>query len=44
MPTPTTGTIAVRCGYGNANVLRNLFKRTFSVSLRDYRKTQRPTP
>ena len=32
-----TETIAARCGYGNANVLRNLFKRTFSVSLRDYR-------
>ena len=32
-----TETIATRCGYGNANVLRNLFKRTFSVSLRDYR-------
>ena len=39
-----TETIAARCGYGNANVLRNLFKRTFSTSMRDYRKTQKPTP
>ena len=34
-----TEAIAARCGYANPNVLRNLFKRTFSVSMREYRRT-----
>ena len=39
----STDEIAARCGYANPNVLRNLFKRTFAVSLRDYRRTlQKP--
>ena len=35
-----TEKIASLCGFANANVLRNLFKRTFSVSMRDYRRTE----
>ena len=35
----STEAIAARCGYANPNVLRNLFKRTFSVSMREYRRT-----
>ena len=35
-----TEKIAALCGFANANVLRNLFKRTFSVSMRDYRRTE----
>jgi len=31
--------IAFRCGYSNPNYLRNLFKRTFKVSMRDFRKS-----
>ena len=34
----STEKIADHCGFANANVLRNLFKRTFSASMRDYRK------
>ena len=30
--------IAYRCGYPNANYLRNLFKRLYGTSMRDYRK------
>ena len=36
----STEAIAVRCGYANPNVLRNLFKRTFSVSMREYRRSR----
>ena len=36
----STEKIAYLCGFANANVLRNLFRRTFSVSMRDYRKTK----
>ena len=39
-----TEAIAARCGYANPNVLRNLFKRTFAVSLRDYRRTLAKSP
>lgn len=35
--------IASQCGFPNANSLRNLFKRRFGISLRDYRK-QRARP
>ena len=34
----STEKIADHCGFANANVLRNLFKRTFSASMRDYRR------
>lgn len=37
----STEEIATRCGYANPNVLRNLFKRTFSVSMREYRHARR---
>ena len=37
-----TETIAARCGYSNPNVLRNLFKRTCSMSLREFRKARMP--
>ena len=33
----STNEIAARCGYANSNVLRNLFKRTFSMSMREWR-------
>ena len=35
-----TEKIANLCGFANANVLRNLFKRTFSISMQDYRKAK----
>ena len=38
----STEKIASLCGFANANVLRNLFKRTFSASMRDYRKAKTP--
>lgn len=38
----STEKIANLCGFANANVLRNLFKRTFSASMRDYRKAKAP--
>ena len=31
--------IAARCGYTNVNYLRNLFKRRFSMSMREFRKS-----
>lgn len=31
-------TVAVRCGYPNANYLKNLFKRHFGMSMREYRR------
>lgn len=31
--------IAIRCGYRDANYLKNLFKNTFGISMRTYRKT-----
>lgn len=37
-----TEKIADLCGFSNANVLRNLFKRTFATSMRDYRKAKAP--
>ena len=33
--------IAFRCGYSNPNYLRNLFKRTYNVSMRDFRRLPR---
>ena len=33
----STDEIAARCGYANPNVLRNLFRRRFGVSMRDFR-------
>ena len=39
----STEKIADLCGFANANVLRNLFKRTFSASMRDYRKANAPS-
>lgn len=35
----STEVIAACCGYANPNVLRNLFKRTFAVSMREYRRS-----
>ena len=39
----STEKIADLCGFANANVLRNLFKRTFATSMRDYRKAKART-
>ncbi|MBQ0031348.1 MAG: substrate-binding domain-containing protein [bacterium] len=39
----STEKIAALCGFANANVLRNLFKRTFSASMRDCRKAEAAT-
>ena len=36
-------TIAVRCGYLNANYLKNLFKRHFGMSMREYRRLASPS-
>lgn len=36
------GGIAVRCGYPDANYLKNQFKRAFNMSMRDYRKRASP--
>jgi len=33
----STDEIATRCGYGNPNVLRNLFRRKFGMTMRDFR-------
>ena len=33
--------VAARCGYENANSLKNLFKRRFGMSMRDWRRRQR---
>ena len=33
--------IAATCGYPNANYLKNLFKRRFSMSMRDFRRQSR---
>ena len=30
--------IAARCGYTNPNYLKNLFRKRFSMSMRDFRK------
>ena len=30
--------IAVQCGYANPNYLKNLFRKRFSMSMRDFRK------
>ena len=30
--------VAKECGFKNSNVLRNLFRKTFGISMRDYRK------
>ena len=38
----STEKIAALCGFANANVLRNLFKSTFSTSMREYRKAKTP--
>lgn len=38
----STEKIADLCGFVNSNVLRNLFKSTFSTSMRDYRKAKTP--
>ena len=39
----STEKIADLCGFANANVLRNLFKRTFATSMRDCRKAEAAT-
>ena len=36
--TLTISEIAVRCGYRDANYLKNLFKRRYNMSMRDWRK------
>ena len=38
----STEKIADLCGFANSNVLRNLFKSTFSTSMRDYRTAKTP--
>jgi transcriptional regulator GlxA family with amidase domain len=41
----TVGAIAIRCGYGTVETLRQAFQRTFGVSPAHYRATQtRPAP
>ena len=37
------GAIAGRCGFQNVNALRNLFRRTYGIPMRDWRKSL-PTP
>ena len=36
--TLTISEIAVQCGYRDANYLKNLFKRRYNMSMRDWRK------
>ena len=42
--TMTIGEIAVKCGYQDANYLKNQFKRAFGMSMRNFRRASKQTP